>query len=52
LSPLRFINNASSADTPMIRGYLSRLRILFPVIVADAIIFALVISFDATFPNM
>jgi hypothetical protein len=51
LSPLGFINNAASVDTPIVRGYIGRLRILFPVIAADVIIFALLITFGGELPS-
>lgn len=52
LSPLGFINNAISVETPMIRGYLPRLRNLFPVIVSDVIVFALLIAFAGALPQL
>jgi len=52
LSPPRFIHNKASADTQIICGYLIRLRIHFPVIIADFTVFTLAISFGATFPDL
>lgn len=44
VSPLGFINNAVSVDSPAPHGYLSRLRILFPVIAADIVVFAILVT--------
>lgn len=52
VSPLGFINNAASADTPMIRGYLGRLRILFPVLAADVIVLVLLIVLGSAMPQL
>lgn len=52
LSPLGFINNAVAADSPMISGYIGRLRILFPVIAADFIVFAFLIAFGSALPQL
>ncbi len=52
VSPVGFINNAASVDTPIIRGYIGRLRILFPIIAADVIVFAVLIAVGSALPQL